>query len=128
MRLNESKGKKWRTGTIDADDEFRAAHNPENASEHDAMQENIKRTNLVQMFLKGTEVDEYIIKNLYGKERLFSRDDPNVTIGEMTTTLDGIQIDDSFTHHIQAIHKKSLLSNEHKMESICKLSTDEESD
>ena len=51
------------------------------------------------MFLRGTEVDAYIVNNLYGKERYIQNDDPSMTIGEITM-LEGLNIDETFTHQI----------------------------
>ena len=62
------------------------------------------------MFLKGTEVDDYIINNLYGKERYIRKDDPSMTMGEITM-IEGLNLDETFTHQIQAIHRTSLLRN-----------------
>lgn len=59
------------------------------------------------MFLKGTEVDEYIIKNLYGRERFVDARDPNHTVGE-ATILDGLNLDETFTHQMQLLHTKSI--------------------
>lgn len=98
MRVNESKnqGRKWHPGTLDEDDNFRADMN-DNVSEHDAMVSNVKRNNLVQMFLRGTEIDDYIVNNLWGKERYVNNEDPDMTMGEVTM-LDGLNIDETFTH------------------------------
>lgn len=57
----------------------------------------MKHTNLVDIFLKGTEVDEYIINNMYGRARYRDRDDPSRSMGEMTM-LEGLNMDETFTH------------------------------
>ena len=62
------------------------------------------------MFLKGTEVDDYIVKNLYGRERFVNRDDPSMTMGEMTM-LEGLNLDETFTHQMHELHRKSLLDD-----------------
>lgn len=49
------------------------------------------------MFLKGTEVDDYIVKNLYGRERFFDKNDPSISMGELTM-LEGLNLDETFTH------------------------------
>ena len=98
MRLNESKnqGRKWHPGTLDDDDNFRAEM-VDNVSEHDAMAHNVKRSNLVQLFIRGTEIDDYIVNNLWGKERYVNNEDPDMTMGEVTM-LDGLNMDETFTH------------------------------
>lgn len=44
---------------IDVDDRFKAADAAN--SEHDYFESKVKRMNLIQLFLRGTEVDKYIV-------------------------------------------------------------------
>ena len=78
-------------------------------SEHDATGARVKHNNLVEMFLKGTEVDQYIVENLYGRERYVAQNDPSFSVGEVTM-IEGLNLDETFTHQIQNLHRKSLLS------------------
>ena len=63
--------------------------------------------------MRGTEVDDYIVRNLYGKERYIKNDDPSMTMGEISM-LEGLNVDETFTHQMQMIHKKSLLGGGYK--------------
>lgn len=65
------------------------------------------------MFLKGTEVDQYIVKHLYGRERFVDAQDPSLTIGE-ATMLEGLNLDETFTHQMQLLHKKSFYDVKHQ--------------
>ena len=47
------------------------------------------------MFLRGTEVDDYIATNLYGRGRT-NKDNDNNSIGEMTL-LENLNPDETFT-------------------------------
>ena len=107
-RNNMAKWHKSRTGALDSDDSFRA-QGKDNASELDATQANVKRNNLVTIFLKGTEVDTYIINNMYGRGRYYNGQDASMSMGEMTM-IDGLNMDETFTHQMQAMHRKSLIS------------------
>ena len=62
-------------------------------SDTEATTKNFKRNNLVEMFLRGTEVDDYIANNLYGRGRKL---DDNDNIGEMTL-LENLNPDETFT-------------------------------
>ena len=50
-------------GEFNRDDEF----NRDCASEADVTSKSVKRDNLIQLFLKGTEVDRYVSTHLYGR-------------------------------------------------------------
>lgn len=77
------------------DDSFRQFRDDKEArSEADAFIENVKHDNLITMFLKGTEVDDYLAMNLFGKERL--HDDMNRSFGD-NTLLDRLNLDETFT-------------------------------
>ena len=52
------------------------------------------------MFLRGTEVDDYIINNLYGRGQKYKMDAFDESIGEMTL-LDNLNPDETFTHQIR---------------------------
>ena len=51
-------------------------------SELDAKEQEVKRNNLIDLFLRGTEVDKYIVNNLYGKDKYTNVNNPNQTLGE----------------------------------------------
>jgi hypothetical protein len=70
--LNNEIADKWGVKAVqkngdDTDDQFRAADAAN--SEHNYVESKVKRTNLIQLFLRGTEVDKYIVQNLYGKQK-----------------------------------------------------------
>ena len=56
---------KWLKPT-ESDDSSQNHDRREVNSEFDALETDVKRNNLVEMFLRGTEVDEYISKRMYG--------------------------------------------------------------
>jgi len=76
-------------------------------SEIDATEVNVKRDNLIQIFLKGTEVDKYIASHLYGKETRMKQIENGESMGEMTL-LDNFQLDNTFTHKIRLLHEMQL--------------------
>jgi len=51
-------------------------------SELDARGKEVKRNNLISLFLRGTEVDNYINNNLYGRDKYIHENNPNQTLGE----------------------------------------------
>lgn len=51
-------------------------------SELDARVKDVKRNNLINLFLRGTEVDNYINNNLYGKDKYIDLNNQNQTLGE----------------------------------------------
>ena len=73
-------------------------------SDTETTTKNFKRNNLVSMFLRGTEVDDYIINNLYGRGQKYKMDAFDESIGEMTL-LDNLNPDETFTHQIRQIHE-----------------------
>ena len=63
--LNNQIAEKWGVPVVSKnDDDYKRE---EARSEHDYTESKVKRDNLIQVFLKGTEVDKYIAENLYGK-------------------------------------------------------------
>ena len=64
------------------DGDFNQMNTREVKSELDAKEQEVKRNNLIDLFLRGTEVDKYIINNLYGKDKYTNVNNPNQTIGE----------------------------------------------
>lgn len=76
-------------------------------SDTETITKNFKRNNLVDMFLRGTEVDEYIINNLYGRGQKLKFDQFDNSIGEMTL-LDNLNPDETFTDQIKQIHEQSF--------------------
>ena len=70
-------------------------------SDTDLMTKDFKRNNLINMFLKGTEVDKYIINNMYGRKNMkdtsVTNDDTFGDIGEMTM-LENFNPDETFTN------------------------------
>ena len=52
---------------IDEQEDFPKREGP--ASDHYYLQGNVKRQNLIDLFLRGTEVDNYIAKNLFGNKK-----------------------------------------------------------
>jgi hypothetical protein len=56
--LNNEIADKWGVKTKD-DDNYKREEDGAN-SEHDFMGSKVKRNNLIQIFLRGTEVDKYI--------------------------------------------------------------------
>jgi hypothetical protein len=66
-------------------------------SDTEATTKNFKRKNLVEMFLRGTEVDEYIANNLYGRGLKRPKDNnESSSMGEMTL-LENLNPDETFT-------------------------------
>ena len=61
--LNNEIADKWGVKTVqkneDVDDQFKAAEAAN--SEHNYVESKVKRSNLIQLFLRGTEVDKYIV-------------------------------------------------------------------
>jgi hypothetical protein len=64
-------------------------------SDTDLMTKESKRNGLIDMFLKGTEVDNYIINNMYGRKKY--KDNNDESFGEMTL-LDNLNPDETFTN------------------------------
>ena len=62
--MNNEIADKWGVKTRDMDDDFK--RNDGANSEHDYVGSKVKRDNLIQVFLRGTEVDKYIATHLYG--------------------------------------------------------------
>ena len=60
---------------------------------------------------KITEVDDYIINNLYGRGQKYKMDAFDESIGEMTL-LDNLNPDETFTHQIRQIHEQSFAFKE----------------
>lgn len=52
-------------------------------SEVDATEQNVKRNNLKYFFLEGTDIDKYIINNLYGRAKI-RNETLDITLGENT--------------------------------------------
>ena len=50
-------------------------------SETDALKKNVKRNNLIEFFLKGNEIDNYLAAHYYGKGEKFKNINDE-TIGE----------------------------------------------
>ena len=65
-------------------------------SDTEATTKNFKRKNLVDMFLRGTEVDEYIANNKYGRGRITNKNTEDSSIGEMTL-LENLNPNETFT-------------------------------
>ena len=76
-------------------------------SDTETITKNFKRNNLVDMFLRGTEVDEYIINNMYGRGQKLKFDQFDNSIGEMTL-LENFNPDETFTDQIKQIHEQSF--------------------
>jgi len=76
-------------------------------SELDAKEKDVKRNNMVQLYLRGTEVDNYIINNLYGKDKFVNPNNPNNTLDEQGL-LEGLNLDETFTRQMQQIHRKTF--------------------
>ena len=65
-------------------------------SDTETTTKNFKRKNLVEMFLRGTEVDEYIANNMYGRGRITNKNTEDSSIGEMTL-LENLNPNETFT-------------------------------
>jgi hypothetical protein len=65
-------------------------------SDTEATTKNFKRKNLVDMFSRGTEVDEYIANNMYGRGRITNKNTEDSSIGEMTL-LENLNPNETFT-------------------------------
>jgi len=89
------------------DSDFNQMNTREVKSELDAKEQEVKRNNLIDLFLRGTEVDKYIVNNLYGKDKYTNVNNPNQTLGEQSV-LEGLNLDETFTHQMQLLHKKSF--------------------
>lgn len=72
-------------------------------SEIDATEKHVKRDNLVKIFLKGTEVDDYIVNHMYGRLKIHG--DDNQSINENTLLGDYFKLDETFTHQIRLLHQ-----------------------
>ena len=44
-------------------------------SDHDHYQKEVKRNNLIGLFLQGVEIDKYITTHLYGDARRYGEDE-----------------------------------------------------
>ena len=61
---------------------------------------------MIEIFLRGTEVDDYIINHMYGREKIKKRiGDVNETVQE-NTMLDEFDINETFTHQIRLLHQQ----------------------
>ena len=65
--MNNEIADKWGVKTVDQDDNYQ--RNEGANSEHDFIGSKVKRDNLIQVFLRGTEVDKYIATHLYGQQK-----------------------------------------------------------
>jgi hypothetical protein len=65
-------------------------------SDTEATTKNFKRKNLVDMFSRGTELDEYIANNMYGRGRITNKNTEDSSIGEMTL-LENLNPNETFT-------------------------------
>jgi hypothetical protein len=65
-------------------------------SDTDLILKGSKRNNLIDLFLKGTEIDDYIINNMFGRKKFMDLNNDE-SIGEMTL-LDNLNTDETFTH------------------------------
>lgn len=80
-------------------------------SDTETTTKNFKRNNLVNMFLRGTQVDEYIINNMYGRRSKIKFDKYEQSMGEMTL-LDNLDPDETFTEQIKHIYDQSFAFNQ----------------
>ena len=64
-----------------------------NNSDVDALKKKVKRNNLVEFFLRGTEVDNYLAANFYGKQRFKNIHDES--IGEQTI-IENLDLNETF--------------------------------
>jgi len=99
---------KKKTNDLRADDEdnnfVRNEDDRDLRSEHDHVEKQVKRSNLIEIFLRGTEVDDYIINHMYGREKFKGQDgDMNETILE-NTILDDFDVNETFTHQMKLLH------------------------
>ena len=70
---------------------------------------------MIDLFLRGTEVDDYVATNMFGKRKLVN--ELNETVGE-NTLLDGLGVDDTFPTQMRLLHSYSFVekkSSEGKM-------------
>lgn len=121
MRMNPddygiSVASKWALGQSPrkggSDDDFKPSRDRDVKSEVDATEKQVKRSNLIDMFLRGSAVDRYIVENLYGKERYLSATNPDQTVGE-TSMLEALNVDETFAHQMQLLHKRSYYGIAH---------------
>ena len=68
---------------------------------------------MIDLFLRGTEVDEYVATNLFGKKRLVN--DLDETVGE-NTLLDGLNVDDTFPAQMRLLQSYSLAEKKDRAE------------
>ena len=101
--MNNEIADKWGVKPIDLDDNYQ--RNEGANSEHDFVGSKVKRDNLIQIFLRGTEVDKYIATHLYGQQKF--KNFQNDTVGE-NTMLDDLDLDETFTHQMKALHQESF--------------------
>jgi hypothetical protein len=55
----------------------------------------VKRNNLIEFFLRGNEIDNYLAANYFGKQKFKNMNDE--TIGE-STVMENLNLDETFTH------------------------------
>ena len=77
------------------DNEFRVY---KTGSEVDWTEKGVKRFNLKYFFLHGTEIDLYIINNLYGRAKI-RNETLDCTLNE-NTIIEGFNLDETFGHQM----------------------------
>ena len=86
---------KWKTKELD-NDEFQIQ---KTGSEHDWTERAVKRKNLKFLFLQGTDIDNYIVNNLYGRAKM-KNESLDLTLNE-NTIIEGFNLDETFGHQMQ---------------------------
>lgn len=67
----------------------------ENFSDIDAVNKKVKRNNLIEFFLRGNEIDNYLAAHYFGKQKFKNMNEE--TIGE-STVIENLNLDETFTH------------------------------